>query len=201
MSTARKKSIVELNLAERAAAAAGEAEDINRHRRAVEGMQGYVTLPGGSREKVENLVDHEYIPGEHSSIFAATEKIVKDPKPGHMYVWADKKDANTFGKIRAKKYFPLTADDILGDTDAPIETYTMAGADGKKNEYIGIHDLILCEVPPQAVKELYKRREQEAILRLVRNQPFADAQAEARSISKGGVHMEIETKDVRAENG
>lgn len=158
------------------------------HLRSLEGL----TAPGigGKRIHLSDFLDHTYIAGRHEAIFASADKYMKEVDKNCMYVWADRKNPETFGRIRSGKYVPVTKDEIRDDTDLPIETHTMAG-----KEYIGVYDVILMRVSERAVKELYKHREQAAVLRTIRNAPFEDLRRMVEDLSHGTATAEVQVNE------
>ena len=130
--------------------------------------KGAITvLPGGRKATVSQFLDHNYHPGNHTSVFADPHKFMKVVNPTSRYVWASKSEPGTFAKIRSGRYVPVKKEDIRDDTDVPIETHKMAG-----NEYVAIYDVLLMEVPERAVYELFGYPEAQAVLRTARNQAF-----------------------------
>jgi hypothetical protein len=127
--------------------------------------ESLVVLPGGITRNLYDVVDAEFIPGNHRSIFQEPEDYLKAPEPGFHYVWAASKDEQTFANVRAGYYEPVDLDEIRDDTAVPISTHKIGST-----EYVAIRDLILMKVSPRAWRQLYKAREDQAIMRTARNQ-------------------------------
>jgi hypothetical protein len=150
-----------------------------------------VALPNGKFMALEDLVDVSARPGDNTQIFSQTEKFLKHPSPGCAYAWVNcKKSDEIMGKVRSKMYRIVTVDEFRDDMDAPISTHKMAG-----QECVQVKDVVLVEVQPQAVKELYKWREAVAIQKTVRNDAFNFLNNQLRSQTGGRVQAEVEVKE------
>lgn len=143
--------------------------------------KGYVVNPNGTVVPIETYLEHLYVASDHSSIFADPARFMKEPKKDCMYVWASKGDPKMFGRIRSHRYRPVTADELRDDTDLPIETHTVSG----DTKFVACYDVVLMEVPPQAVKELFKAREAQAAMRTATHVPFQNLKQQIESDSHG----------------
>lgn len=162
-------------------------------------VDGEVVFPNGRRMKVSDLnLDHEYLSGDHSSIFADTAKYLRDPIPGAMYVWAKANDPNALSKVRQHLYRRVELDELKDDVDLPISaveqlsTHKTAG----QKHYVQMYDVQLMEVPPEAVKRLYKLPAAQAIMKAAGNLPFDQLKRQMGEMSKGGVQLEYTRKEV-----
>jgi hypothetical protein len=175
-----------------------------QHRAALEAAKNsgraLIPLPNGEMgfldEHDEFLGDHAYMAGVHRSLFTDAAKLLKDPQPGWIYVWAakyapkgEKANAMTLAMIRSGRYFPVSIDEIDDTTDLPIESHTI----GKYN-CAGIVDVLLMAVPPQAQKMMYRWRAFEAKRRTNRYAGFTDFQKKVDEATKGLAYAEHEVK-------
>lgn len=172
-----------------AAESAQQAYDKNRNLGGNDNDAGWVTVPGGQIANLQQYLDHTYYAEDHSSIFADPAKYMKEVKPDCMYVWASIKDPKTFGKKRSGLYRAVLAEEIRDDTELPIETHTIAG-----EQYVGCWDVVLFEVPADAVKRLYKWREAQAVLRTAHNLPFEKLKKRIEQESGGAATAEVSIK-------
>lgn len=173
------------DLSRQGAAAAQHTADAQRAE--MSGLE--IVNPNGARVPVAQFIDHLYLQEDHTSMFADVHKYMKDPKADCMYVWAAQKDPNTFGKIRSHAYRPVQMDEIRDDTPLPVETHVISG-----EKYVAVYDLILMEVPPGAVKRLYKTREAQAAIRTAQNLPFKNLKQRIEQESGGYATAELEIK-------
>lgn len=153
-----------------------------------------VPLPNGKFANLEDVVDVEMRPGNHTAIFSDTARFLKEPTPGCMYAWVDcskKNEAMIAGKIRSRMYRLVTADEFDDTADVPIATHKMAGQD-----CVVVYDVVLVEVQPRAVKEMYRYREAQAIRRTIRNEAFEALKAKVNSQMEGRAAVEIEFKEI-----
>ena len=181
---AKRKSVLDASLSP-SEAAADLANEQYREIRKAKPDEAYTVLPGGRRAAISQFIDHDYIPGEHSSIFADATKFMKEVKPGCKYVWAAKHDPGTFAKVRAQMYRPVQKDEIRDDTATPIETHKMAG-----KEYVGVYDVILMEVPERAVKQLYQWPEAQAVMKTAQGTAFQNLKGRLEGETGGKVTAE-----------
>lgn len=158
-----------------------------------------VVFPNGRKVKVADLnLDHEYLSGDHSSIFADTSKFLKNPMPGAMYVWAKANDPRALAKVRAHQYRRVELDELLDDIDLPISavealtTHKNAGA----KKYVQMFDVQLMEVPPEAVKRLYKLPAAHAIMKAAGNLPFDALKNRVEELTRGQATVEVTRKEV-----
>ncbi len=169
---------------------------------------GQLAFPNGRIVNVEDLdLDHAYITGNYTSIFADTAKYMKSPLPGAMYVWAKKDDPHALSKVRSHLYRRVELEELHDDCDLPISivvaeqtvpgskpnTHTTAG---KKN-YVVMFDVQLMEVGPEAVKRLYKLPAAQAQIRALGNIPLQQFRDRVKDVTKGGAQVEFESKVVR----
>jgi len=131
---------------------------------------GTIVLAGtGKRVDISAFhVDHDYIPSSGKSFYGDAVRHIKEPLPGAMYVWAGISGLHkksTISKIRAKQYRPIEETELIEDSDLPFDAHKLLIRSDREVNAVCIHDLILCEVHPKAVRELYWNREAEAALK------------------------------------
>jgi hypothetical protein len=154
-----------------------------------------VSLPNGKFANLEDLIDVEMRPGNHTAIFSDTARFLKNPSPGCMYAWVDcskKNEAAIMGKVRSKMYRIVTADEFDETADVPIATHKMAGQD-----CVVVYDVVLVEIQPRAIKELYKYREAMAIRKTIRNEAFESLRSKISSQMEGRASVELEFKEIQ----
>lgn len=149
-------------------------------------------LPNGQRVRLDDVVDPEYLQGDHSSIFADPSKYIAEEfyDAEAMYVWPVKDDPKMFGKIRSSMYEPVPIEHINQDTELPIETHVSAGIN-----LVCCYDLALMKVPPAAVKRLYKWRESLALARTNSHEAFSELRNRVRNASGGNIDADIRVKE------
>jgi hypothetical protein len=115
----------------------------------------------GQRSLAEtlSLIDHNYLHRNNEPLFAKPELYMREPLKGCKYVWASIKDPFMRARIRSRKYRRVEKHEIREDTELPIDFKEVAG-----KEQVQVGDLVLCEVNPLAVKELYHSRAFEGLL-------------------------------------
>jgi hypothetical protein len=115
----------------------------------------------GQRSLAETLalIDHNYLHRNNEPLFAKPELYMREPLKGCKYVWASIKDPHMRSRIRSRKYRRVEKHEIREDTELPIDFKEVAG-----KEQVQVGDLVLCEVNPLAVKELYSDRAYEGLL-------------------------------------
>lgn len=153
-----------------------------------------VPLPNGQFANIEDLIDVEMRPGNHTAIFSDTAKFLKNPTPGCMYAWVDaskKNEASIMGKVRSKMYRIVTADEFDESLDIPIATHKMSGQD-----CVVVYDVVLVEIQPRAIPELYKYREAMAIRKTIRNEAFELLKNKVRSQTNGRATAELEYREL-----
>lgn len=177
---------------------AAEAEQLQRiteERRSVEGMSGdaLVPMPGATLARLADIIDHDYIPEDHTSIFSSIVDYLEHPTPGADYCWAAKDDPNTYGRERRKEYRRVEYAEIRGDCPLPLTTHV-----GPTGEYCCVYDLVLMEMPPDVVRKKRRWPAQGALLRTVRGVPFKTMKSGLQDITGGAVHAQM---DITPEGG
>jgi hypothetical protein len=159
---------------------------------------GYVVFPNGRKVRISDLnLDHEYLSGDHSSIFADTAKFLKDPMPGAMYVWAKKDDPQAAAKVRSHLYRRVELDELKDDIDLPIAQYELTThKNAGKKAYAQMFDVQLMEVTPEAVKRLYKLPAAQAIMKQAGHAPFNALREQVKEMTKGQASVEMTRKEV-----
>jgi hypothetical protein len=170
---------------------------------------GTVAFPNGRIVRVEDLdIDHEYLAGNYTSIFADTAKYLKNPLPGAMYVWAKKDDPNALAKVRSHLYRRVELDELVDDCDLPVsmlegqESTTTAPQKpnthptaGKKN-YVVMYDVQLMEVRPEAVKRLYGLPAIQAKAKMLANMPLQQLKGQVEDLTGKRATVEYDSKVV-----
>jgi hypothetical protein len=159
---------------------------------------GYVVFPNGRKVKISDLnLDHEYLAGDHKSIFADTAKYMKDPLPGAMYVWAKKDDPLAAAKVRSHLYRRVELDELKDDIDLPISQYELVThKNAGKKAYAQMFDVQLMEVTPEAVKRLYKLPAAQAIMKQAGGAPFERLKDQVKELTRGQASVEYTRKEV-----
>lgn len=125
-----------------------------------------VPLPQGTRMHVGPAVELSYQGMNATMLLGAPEKILKNPKPGHKYVWKKRQDRQTSAWIRAGILRPVEADEV--DTSNPMAEYVEdilpSGA-----KVVSWESLALFEMPPKWVRKIYEAPEEWAIARIAQN--------------------------------
>lgn len=176
---------------------------LDRERQYGQGGQQFddiIMNPNGQKVHLAQILDHDYIAEDHSSIYADSDKYLIAPNPDCMYVWAAKNDAKLFARIRSGSYRPVGTDELKDDCDLPVTTHTVPGIthkvevpDGKGSyqtieeprRLVACYDVLLMEVQPKAVKALYKWPSFQAMLRTKQNLPFERFKKRVEDESKG----------------
>lgn len=185
---------------------ARSAGDVSSHnervlRQAEAQNRAIIALPNGEYGFLDDdddaYLSHTYLAGRHGSVLSSATKLIKDPKPGYVYVWAarynakgDKVNAKTVANIRSKRYEPVLLDQLDENTDAPVEAFKIAGF----SDVVGIVDVLLMAVSPAAQRSLYKWKGAESRRRTNRWQSFHTLQDRIQGATKGRVRTEIEIK-------
>jgi len=170
------------------------AEEAARHNQSVTSQlidgNATVAMPGVRLERLADLIDHDYVAEDHTSIFADAEKYLKNPKPGAVYCFPaiEGKAANkTFAMIRRGYYRAVTQDELRDDVEAPFYTHkTPAG------EFVCVYDVCFCEMTEQADKKLRQHPRQQALIRTAQAQGFKDFAGRARDLSGGAVQASMD---------
>lgn len=190
MSTIAKDSIAGSFLGGAAAAADAERlQQMTQQRKSVEGMSAdaLVPMPGATLARLADIIDHDYIPEDHTSIFNGVEQWLKAPLPGAQYCWAAKDDPNTYGRERRKEYRRVEYVEIIDNCPLPLTTHV-----GPTGEYTCVYDLVLMEMPPDVVRQKRRWPAQGALLRTVRGVPFKTMKEGLADMTGGGVHAQME---------
>ena len=187
---------------------------LDRERQYGQGGQQFddiIMNPNGQKVSLTQILDHDYIAENHSSIYAESEKYLIAPNPDCMYVWAAKNDAKLFGRIRSGAYRPVGTDELRDDCDLPVTTHTVPGIthkveipDGEggtriieePRRLVACYDVLLMEVQPRAVKQLYKWPTFQAMLKTKQNLPFEKFRKRVEQESKGYASAELTIKEV-----
>ena len=177
---------------------AAESEQLQRiteQRRSYEGVAAdqLVPMPGATLARLADIIDHDYMPEDHTSIFSAVEAYLKSPTPGAQYCWAAKDDPNTFGRERRKEYRRVDYSELRDDCPLPLTTHV-----GPAGEYVCVYDLLLMEMPPDVVRKKRKWPAQGALLRTVRGVPFKTMKEGLHDMTGGGVNASM---DITPEGG
>lgn len=188
---------------QQAARSAGDITNNNQTvlRQAKEQNRATIVLPNGELgfidDSDQDYLDHMYLAGKHGSHLTDAIKLVREPKPGYIYVWAakynpkgDKTNARTVANIRSKKYEPVLVMDLHEDSEAPIEAHKIAG----HADVAGIVDVLLMAVSPLAQKLLYKWKAVESRRRTNRWQSYQKFQDQVQTASRGHIRAEVEAK-------
>lgn len=172
-----------------------------QHRMAEQSGRAIIAMPNGEYgfldEDEEWLGSNSYLAAKHQSLFADPINLLLDPKPGYKYVWAakyapkgDKANAQTVANIRAHRYECVTAEMLKDDIEIPIENHKIAG-----NDCMGIVDVLLMAVTPDAQRIMYKWRTFEAKRRTNRWQSYGTFNERIRSATRGQAFAEVERKE------
>ena len=186
---------------------------LDRDRQYGQGGQQFddiIMNPNGQKVHLAQILDHDYIAEDHSSIYAESDKYLIAPNPDCMYVWAAKTDAKLFARIRSGAYRAVGTDELKDDCDLPVTTHTVPGIthkvevpDGKggfqvieeSRRLVACYDVLLMEVQPRAVKSLYKWPSFQAMLRTKQNLPFEKFRRRVEEISKGYASATLDIKE------
>lgn len=190
MTTTGKDSIANAFLGGAAAAADTERlQAMTKQRQSVEGVaaEALVPMPGATLARLADIIDHDYIPEDHTSIFNAVEQYIKAPLPGAQYCWAAKDDPNTYGRERRKEYRRVEYVEIIDNCPLPLTTHV-----GPTGEYCCVYDLVLMEMPPDIVRKKRRWPAQGALLRTVRGVPFKTMKDGLADMTGGAVRSEME---------
>jgi len=137
------------------------------------------------------LIDHDYLHRNNEPLFAKPELYMKEPLEGCKYVWASIKDPFMRARIRSRKYRRVEKHEIREDTELPIDFKEVAG-----KEQVQVGDLVLCEVNPRAVKELYASRAFEGLLNAQNNIGYSTLEA---GVAKYAGQENIDSGAIRTE--
>lgn len=186
---------------------------LDRERQYGQGGQAFddiIMNPNGQKVHLAQILDHDYIAEDHSSIYADSDKYLIAPNPDCMYVWAAKTDAKLFARIRSGSYRPVGTDELKDDCDLPVTTHTVPGIthkvevpDGKggtqvieePRRLVACYDVLLMEVSPRAVKSLYKWPSFQAMLRTKQNLPFEKFKKRVEAVSGGFASAELTVRE------
>ncbi|MDE2097361.1 MAG: hypothetical protein KGL39_08970 [Patescibacteria group bacterium] len=160
-----------------------------------------VPMPNGELgfldEENEFIGTHGYLSGKHEAMVGDALRIIADPTPGAIYVWAakytprgDRPNPMTIANIRAHRYIPVPVERLRPDVDLPIESHKIGGFAAA-----GLIDVVLMEVPAAAQKQLYRWRTFESKRRTVRWQAFEDLNTRVRQTTGGGAFAQVERKE------
>ncbi len=152
-----------------------------------------VPLPNGGRGTVNPNVGMGYEGYDATTLLGNPESILKNPKPGHKYVWKKRSDVRTLAWIRSGWIRPVEADEV--DTSNPMAMYT---ADEKAaGTFVAWESMGLFEMPPKWVAKLYGGPENWAISRLAQQTAAFDQNVERST--RGNYKGELTVRDGRVE--
>lgn len=153
-----------------------------------------IPLPNGKFGTLDLFIDNDYRSGNYTSIFSDPSKFMKEVNPDCIYAWVafhkGSAESSLGGKIRSGAYRPVREDEIHDNFDLPIMTHKAAG-----ETLICVYDVALVEVQPQAVKRLYKWREQQAVTKTVRNAAYEFLKSRVEADTGGAARVEMDIKD------
>ena len=151
----------------------------------------------GFLDEDEEYLAHAYQSGKHMSTLSNAKGLLENPREDCVYVWAarltprgDKANPQTVAQVRAGRYRPVTAEELRENIDTPVERFRIAGFE----DVVGIVDVVLMEVNPQAQRELYKWRTMLAKTRTNRWQAFGDLKSKVEAASGGLASASLEVK-------
>lgn len=142
--------------------------------------KAYIILPNSTRQPLEQYIEHAYSAGDHSSIFADVHRFMAEPKPGCMYVWAAKDSPRTWGFIRSERYRPVESHELADACDLPVTSNEVGG-----KKWVQCYDVLLMEVNPRAVRELYEKHRAQAALKTASHEPFRNLKQQVEGESRG----------------
>lgn len=136
-----------------------------------------VPLPNGGRALAQPNVGMGYEGYDATTLLGNPESILKEPKPGHKYIWKKRSDPRTLAWIRSGWIRPVEADEV--DTTNPMAMYT---ADEKAaGTFVAWESMGLFEMPPKWVAKLYGGPENWAISRLAQQTASFDQVVERQT--------------------
>lgn len=147
-------------------------------------LDDVIINPNGQQVHIAQFADNDFIAEDHSSMFATDPNTyLVAPNPECLYVWPAKNDPRLFARLRAGQYRPVETSELREDCILPITTHTVPGItkivkneDGTETEMprrlVACYDVILMEVQPRAVKQLYRWPAFQAALRTRAQLPF-----------------------------
>lgn len=168
-----------------------QVQEQQRERQSLNG-KFRVPLPNGRFAALDDLIDVECRPENHSDIFSDTAKFLKAPNPGCMYAWVNyKKQGEIHGKVRSGAYRIVSIDEFKDDVAAPVMTHKMAGVEG-----VMVYDVVCVEIQPRAIPGLYKWREKIAIQKTMRNEAFEVLNKKLQNETEGRARAELTFKEL-----
>ena len=130
------------------------------------------------------------------------EKYLKDPRPGHRYVWRQRNDEITYGLVESHQLRPVSIDRIRRDVRGSERFFQYAGApkpDGEPGYYAGSGTMALFEAGPAFVKENYTDPEDYDLSRLIAFQSKGDDNPIRQDIVEAGERYGIKVENVDVE--
>lgn len=139
-----------------------------------------VTLPNGVRVNAAPYVQQTYQGMDTTQLLGSPGSILKEPRPGHKYVWKKKTDRQTQAWMRAGVLRPVEYEEV--DLDNPMAEF-VEDTNPTGDKFVSWETLSLFEMPPKWVKKIYEAPENWAIARLAQKQ--AEFAGEVSDLTKG----------------
>jgi hypothetical protein len=107
---------------------------------------------------------------DRAFIMHSPEKYIRDPKPGHRYIWRARQDEVTYGLVEAGLIRPVNVDRVRREVKGTQRIFQYAGPPTKEGEpgyYAGSGTMALFEAVPAFVDENYVQPQDYDLSRLV----------------------------------
>jgi hypothetical protein len=144
---------------------------------------------------------------DRAFIMHSPEKYIRDPKPGHRYIWRARQDEVTYGLVEAHLIRPVSVDRIRREVKGTQRIFQYAGApdkEGNPGYYAGSGTMALFEAVPSFVDENYIQPQDYDLARLVSMQSKGEDNPIRADIIEAGERagvkveaVEVERTDVR----
>ena len=135
-----------------------------------------LTLPSGLQVDPKEVFGNRQYRGlrppgaDRAFIMHSPEKYLKDPKPGHRYIWRLRQDEVTYGLVESHQIRPVRVDRIRREVKGTERIFQYAGApgpDGEPGYYAGSGTMALFEAVPAFVYENYDAPQDYDLSRLI----------------------------------
>lgn len=149
-----------------------------------------VSLPNGARVSATPYIGMSYQGMDATVMLGDPNSILREPRPGHKYVWKKRNDRQTAAWVRSGILRPVEPEEV--DSANPMAEYVEdVTATGK---FVTWESLTLFEMPPKWVKKIYQAPEDWAIARIAQQQEGFAANVEATTAGKYKGKTEVTSK-------
>jgi len=139
---------------------------------------------------------------DRAFIMHSPEKYLRDPKPGHRYIWRLRQDEVTYGLVESHQIKPVRVDRVRRDvkgTERIFQYPGPPGPDGEPGYYAGSGTMALFEAVPSFVDENYIQPQDYDLSRLVALQSRDEDNPIRNDIMEAGAQHGVKVENVSVE--